>query len=89
MWRQSCEVNWGTRPCGWVSGGLEPVSGQSLHSAAARRPAPLSVQMEQKIQKPLQFVPGMPYLGQVPSCPIYLLMMFCLKQYFLYREGGL
>lgn len=38
--------------------------------------------MEQKIQKPLQLVPGMPYLGRVPSHPIYLLTMVCLKQPF-------
>lgn len=52
-----------------------------------RRLAPLSVQMEQKIQKPLQFVPGMPYLGgallsNLPSDDVLF------KAVFSIQEGG-
>lgn len=38
--------------------------------------------MEQKIQQPLLVVSGMPRLGRVPSSPVYLPIMFCLKQHF-------
>lgn len=40
--------------------------------------------MEQKIHNPLWFVSGRPYLGRMPSYPIYLLIMFCSKLHLPY-----